>query len=203
MKRLFRYIVLILILVVGGWWLLQRTLNLPDIRNLFRPQPILVEETPLLVKNIRAIAQLMTIEFYDEVVVDSSRNGSAIPIPPYVMPGRQSLVLVVKGRLLAGLDLSKLDSNHFSGTLDSVVIKLPQAEILEVEMNPSGVETFAEKGQWSQQAVVALAAKAKEQMLRNAASQGVLHRADEKAKEVVEQLMRNAGFNKVIIEQQP
>lgn len=185
-------------LVVGALWLLQRASLLP-FRKLFEAKPITVAESPLLVKNIRAIAQLLTIEYYDEVVVDSTRGPSIMSVPPYIFPMWQTLVLVVRGRLLAGLDLLRLDSSHISGSRDSVAIRLPRAQVLEVEMNPSDVETFAERGVWNQQAVAALTGKAKRQMLRNAASQGVLQRADAKAKDLVEQLMQNAGFKKVTI----
>jgi hypothetical protein len=66
-------------------------------------------------------------------------------------------------------------------------------------MNPSDVETFSERGQWNQDAVVALEAKARVKILRNAMAQGVLRRADAKALDLVEQLFLNAGFKKVVI----
>jgi hypothetical protein len=71
--------------------------------------------------------------------------------------------------------------------------------VLEVIMNPTDVETFSEKGKWTQEAVAALEAKAREQILSNATAQGVLRRADEKARNLVEQLFLNAGFRKVTV----
>lgn len=198
MKKILINIILLIALIAGSWWLLQRT-ALQPLRDIFKAKTIVVDESPLLVTNIRSLAQLMTIEYFDEVVADSTRNVALLPFPPFVFPAKQSLVLVVKGRLLAGLDLQQLDSSDIRGNRDSVAIRLPRAQVLEVEMNPSDVETFAEKGQWNQNAVAALTAKAKEQMLRNAAAQGILRRADEKARVLVEQLLLHAGFKKVVV----
>jgi hypothetical protein len=198
MKRTLINIILLIALIGGSWWLLQQAAIQP-LRNMFKAKPIVVDESPLVVTNIRSLAQLMTIEYYDEVVADSSRKAGILPFPPYIFPTKQSLVLVVKGRLLAGLDLEQLGTNNISGNRDSITIMLPRAQVLEVEMNPSDVETFVEKGQWNHNAVAALTAKAREQMLQNAAAQGILRRADEKAKNLVEQLMLNAGYKKVVV----
>ncbi|RPD50766.1 DUF4230 domain-containing protein [Paracnuella aquatica] len=198
MKRILINVVLLVVLVAGSWWLLQRAAIQP-LREMFRSKPIVVDESPLLVQNIRELAQLMTIEYYDEVVADSSRGAALLPFPPYIIPARQSLVLVVKGRLLAGIDLQQLDTSHIRIYNDTISIVLPKAEVLEVEVNPSGIETFSEKGEWSQRAVAALTAKARDQMLRNAAAQGVLRRADEKGKQLVEQLLLYAGYKNVVV----
>lgn len=200
MTRPLRNIALVVFAVVAAIWLLRRTDVLPKWKNPFAAQPITIDNTPLLVKNVRSIAQLMTIEYYDEVVVDSTNNSTKmLPLPPFVFPVRQSLVLVVKGRLIAGLDLSRLDSSNFSGNKDSLHIVLPKAKILEVIVNPTDVETFSEEGNWNQQAVTALKEKAQFRITKNALNQGVLRRSDEKARNLVEQLMENAGYKKVVV----
>lgn len=199
MTRSLKNIVLILLAVVAAFWLLRRTDVLPKWKNPFAAQPITIDNTPLLVKNVRSIAQLMTIEYFDEVVVDSTQNSTKLlPLPPFVFPVKQSLVLVVKGRLVAGLNLSHLDSSNFNGNSDSLHIRLPKARVLEVIVNPTDVETFSEEGTWNQQAVTALKAKAQYRITKNALNQGVLRRSDEKARNLVEQLMVNAGYKKVV-----
>lgn len=200
MNRQLRNIAITILALAAALWLLQRTHVLPRWKNPFAASAITIDNTPLLVKNIRSIAQLITIEYHDEVVVDSVQNGSRmIPLPPFVFPVRQSLVLVVRGRLIAGVDLSRLDSSHFKGTSDSLHIVLPKAKVLEVIVNPSDVETFAESGTWNQGAVTALKAKAQYRITKNALNQGVLRRSDEKARNLVEQLLMNAGYKKVVV----
>lgn len=200
MTRSIRNLALALLAVVAVLWLLRRTDLLPGWKNPFVANPITIDNTPLLVNNIRSIAQLMTIAYYDEVVVDSIQNNTRmLPLPPFVFPVKQSLVLVVKGKLVAGLDLSGLDSTHFSGTTDSLHVVLPKAKVLEVIVNPMDVVTFSEEGNWNQQAVTALKAKAQYRITQHALNQGVLRRSDEKARNLVEQLMVNAGYKKVVV----
>lgn len=200
MSRSLRNIAIAVLAAIAAIWLLRSTDVLPKWKNPFEAQPITIDNTPLLVKNVRSIAQLMTIEYYDEVVVDSSNNSTKLlPLPPFVFPIKQSLVLVVKGRLIAGLDLSRLDSSNFSGNRDSLHITLPKSKVLEVIVNPTDVETFSEEGTWNQQAVTALKAKAQYRITKNALNQGVLRRSNEKARNLVEQLVVNAGYKKVVV----
>lgn len=200
MLRSLRSGILVFLAFAAAVWLLQQSGRIPSFTNPFAAKPITIDRTPILIKNIRSIAQLMTIEYYDEVVVDSIHNsGKLIPLPPFVFPFKASLVLIVKGRLLAGLDLQKLDSSHFIGNKDSIAIQLPRAKVLEVIVNPTDIETFSEEGKWTQAAVTALTTKARTKILHNAYNQGVLFRANEKARSLVEQLMINAGYKKVVI----
>ena len=200
MYRVFRNILIFVVAVTIVWWLLGKTDFVPQFKNPFAAKPVLIDETPLLVKNIKAIAQLMTIEYHDEVVVDSTRSNTRIlPLPPFIFTSGASLVLIVKGKLMAGLDLQRLDSSYFSGNKDSVSVQLPRAKLLEVIVNPTDVETFSEKGTWNSEAFAALKQKAAAQIIRNATAQGVLHRADEKARNLVIQLMLNAGYKKVTV----
>lgn len=200
MTRSLRNIAFVVLAALAAIWLLSRSDVFTKLKNPFAAQPITIDNTPLLVKNVRSIAQLMTIEFYDEVVVDSTNiSTKMLPLPPFVFPVKQSLVLVVKARLIAGLDLSRLDSSNFSGNLDSLHIALPKAKILEVIVNPTDVETFSEEGTWNQKAVTALKEKAQYRITKNALNQGVLRRSDEKARNLVEQLMVNAGYKKVAV----
>jgi hypothetical protein len=200
MYRAFRNILMLVVVALLVLWLVGRTEIIPPFKNPFAAKPVVIDRTPLLVKNIKDIAQLMTIEYHDEVVVDSTRNNARIlPLPPFIFSSNASLVLIVKGRLMAGLDLQRLDSSHFSGNIDSISIQLPRAKLLDVIVNPTDVETFLERGTWNSEAFAALKQKAAAQIIRNATAQGVLLRADEKARNLVIQLMLNAGYKKVTV----
>lgn len=208
MARRLSLVLLLVTILLAAIFLLQRYTTLPSLKDLFSEQPVTIDQSPLLVKQIKEMAQLMTIEFYDEVVVDSSKNGVRLlspggglfPIPPLMLPGSASLVLVVKGRVLAGIDLQQVREQNIQTFKDSIFIQLPQAQILDVIINPSGVETFAEKGNWTPKEVTAVKLKARQKMITDAHEQNVLQRANEKAKSVVENLLRSSGFEKVTVE---
>src|SRR6476660_7250421 len=118
-RNLPRYLLLILVLLVV-LIIVQRTSVFPSLRTVFQSKPIVVDETPLLLTQIKTIAQLMTVEAYNEVVVDSSRYPfgvppqvfKAIPGNPLALISPAQLVLIVRGKVIAGVDLQSLDKNN-------------------------------------------------------------------------------------------
>ena len=67
------------------------------------------------------------------------RRIGLIPLP---IPEKRTLVLIVKGKVIAGIDLKTLTEKDLYVKDDSVSITLPAAKILEVITNPSDIETF-------------------------------------------------------------
>jgi len=203
LRRIFLWIALIFILLL----VVQRTMLFPSLRTLFQPKAIAVDETPLLVNEIRNITQLMTIEAYNEVVVDSTRFPFGIPprifknIPgnPLALFPTAQLVLIVRGKVVAGVDLKNFDKNKVQIQGDSLFIQLPRAVILDVITNPSDVETFVERGEWNEAAATILKSRARSRLVQQALAQGALQQADAKARQLVQALFKNAGYKEVIV----
>jgi Protein of unknown function (DUF4230) len=189
------------------FFLARHTSLFPTFKNPFREKAILVDQTPLLVNEIRDIAQLMTVEAYNEVVVDSTkypfgispRIFNAIPGHPLTLLGGSQLVLIVKGKVIAGVDLKTLDSNNVQIKGDSLFVQLPSAHVLDVITNPSDVETFIETGTWTEVASVALQNKARNQLVQQALAQGALQQADAKARSLVYELLKNMDYKAVFV----
>jgi hypothetical protein len=114
--RFRRFLVLFLILAVL-LLLLRKTEVFDSLKKAFAPKEIKVDETPLLVTQIRSIAQLLTIEALNEVVVDSTRSPFGLPpevlknLPatPLRFLGASQLVLIVRGTVRAGVNLEQID----------------------------------------------------------------------------------------------
>jgi hypothetical protein len=167
---------------------------------------VLVENTPVLIKEIREMTQLISVTSYDEVVVDSSKSSSmdvvkaltGVSISP-LSPPMDRIVIVAKGSVQAGTNLIFLNESHIYVEDDSVAIQLPQAEILEVIVNPSGFSTFTETGVWSPDAVNLVKAKAKKAMEQRAVAKNILAIAEQRARLLMENFLRAAGFSKVTI----
>lgn len=203
LKRLF-FVLLILSVLL---FILRQTKWFPSLQHLLRPQAVKVDETPLLVTQIKNIAQLMTIEAFSEVVVDSARYPfgmppqmfKALPGNPFSFLGASQLVLIVKGKVVAGVDLQTLtkDNIHLQG--DSLFIQLPHAVVFDVITNPSDVETFIEKGTWDIRAATALQQKARKLILDQSLNRGILTQADAKARQVVYELFKNTGYKHVTV----
>jgi hypothetical protein len=200
MFRLLRTILTAITILLLLWFLLGKAGIIPDIREVFRSKPVKIDDTPLLVNGIRELAQLVTMTAHDEVVADSTvidPTSVAIRTITGLGPDPAHLVLVAKGRVTAGTDLSGLGPSDIYREKDSVSLGLPAARILEITVNPGDVETFIESGKWSTDAFEAVKIKAREKMRVRAMEQGILSKADDRAVMIMENFLRQSGFSRV------
>ncbi|NTS41997.1 DUF4230 domain-containing protein [Flavisolibacter sp. BT320] len=201
-----RNILLIFLLAVVAWWLLGKMEIFPSIRNLFTPKEVVIDQTPVVIRQIKPLAQLATITAYAEVAADTTvrttvgeRLRDVInPFSGRVAMDRQ-LIVVGKVVIHAGVNLEKLTPQDVFISGDSVSINLPAAEILDVIVNPSGTDIFLEEGEWSNTAVVALKEKIRQKAEAEVKANGILFQADERARDVLLNFFRAAGFTKITI----
>jgi Protein of unknown function (DUF4230) len=206
-KRLTRFIVFI-VLILSGIYLMQRIHLLPSFSTIFKSKPAEIDNTVILVKEINNLAQLITISAYNEIAIDSIKKGWALfnnPLVPtllnipYIKQPDQKLILIGKGKILAGVNLAKLTATDAFVKNDSVSVTLPQAEILQVILNPSGFEVFEESGNWTDAEVKAVKIKLREKLIANATQQNILQKASLRAVAMMENFLRSAGFKKVTV----
>ncbi len=209
-RRRLRKTILVVIFAVAGIWLLQKINVLPSLRDLFSPKPVVIDETPVLIKEIRSIGQVITATLYDEVVVDSIemtkgsrfvRSLNAISPFPILPSADKQIVLVARGKVLAGTDLNLLTDSSVKVSQDTVWLQLPRTQIIDAIINPSGFETFEETGNWSPEAVTAVKLKAREKMINHAFEQNIIDKAGIKTKVIMENFLHAAGFKVVIVSQ--
>lgn len=193
--------VLVVLLLLSLKWL-------PSFKNIFKPQPVTIHNTPILIKEINELAQLCTITAFDEVVADSvvikMKSPAETLLPDLSAFGNlpvtgKRIVIIGRGKLIAGVDLKKLNAQSVFVEGDSVSLLLPRAEILDAIMNPSDFETFSETGEWSSEAVTAVKVKARKKMIEKALQQGILNKADARSTALLENFLRGFGFRKVTI----
>ncbi|MBX3239492.1 MAG: DUF4230 domain-containing protein [Chitinophagaceae bacterium] len=194
-------IIIILLFVFRKQWM-------SSIGDLFKPAPVLIDETPILVKEINELAQLCTISVYSEVVADTvaieKKSAGELLLPDFSgfsglpVKGRR-LVLVGRGRVIAGTDLKKLQSSDIIVQGDSVSLTIPRAEILDAIMNPSDFDIFSEIGKWEPDAVTAVKVKARTRMINEALEQQVLEKADARSRMLIENFLLSVGFRKVSV----
>ena len=207
MKRPLKTIIIILFIIIA-YWIISGPGLLPSFKNIFASKPVAIDETPILIKEIKAIGQLITYSSLDEVVADSIvvTTGSSLvntfnrfaPVPLLPALDKQ-LVIIGRGKILAGINLSLLSDTSISVKNDTVQIYLPEAQILDAIINPSDFEIFVEKGDWANEEVTLVKAKAKRKMIENAIRQNILPKADERAKSIMENFLKNMGFKKITV----
>lgn len=173
---------------------------LPSLRNLFRSKPVVIDNTPVLVKEMKSIAQLMTMSSFDEVVVDSAKSFST-EVPEWTgsnaVRNQSQLVVIAKGQIIAGVDLQEIDQGRIFIKDDSVSLVLPKSKVLDAIVNPSHYEIFIEEKGWDPAEVNSIKVRARDQMIERAMQHGLLTKADIKAKMIMENFLRSAGFKRI------
>jgi Protein of unknown function (DUF4230) len=184
------------------YFILVRLDVLPSLQNIFSSKPLTIDNTPIFIKEVKNIAQLMTVMSYDEVVIDSSKTKT-ITLPALLFPSSavqaNKLVIIARGKIIAGIDLQELDENKIFIKDDSVSITLPKVKILDAIANPSDYEIFTEDGTWTPDEVNAVKVRAREKMITRSIQQGILQKAGIKSKLIMENFLRSAGFKRITV----
>jgi hypothetical protein len=207
MLRQFKNYLFIIAAVLVLWFLLGRLNILPSFRDIFSSKSVQIDETPILIQEIKELAELTTMASYDEVVVDSIKADPAtmaikaitgLSLNP-LSPGYDRLVLICKGKVSSGTNLALLSPADIYREKDSVSMGLPPAKILDVIINPSDVETFIERGEWPSEAFEKIKIKAGEKMKQRAISEDILGKANARSRLVMGNFLRQSGFAKVYV----
>lgn len=201
MKTVIKFIIVIVLIVFGGW-LCSKTF--PSMKDLFASKPLVIDETPIVIKEIRSIGQLITHTLLDEVVADTiiPTRGSGFvnafnKIIKILPSADKQLVLIGRGKVLIGTDLAQLSDSSIRIANDTLHIHLPQAEILDAIINPSDFETFVERGNWSNDEVILVKSQARRKIINQATRQNILPKSQLKSKEIIESFLRNMGYKNI------
>lgn len=166
---------------------------LPSLSSFLRGGAPKIEDTPVIIQQIKNIAQMFTQTFYDEYVYDTG----VIRTPLFSQNKR--LIFIAKGEVISGFDLSELSEKSIIRRDKSIVVKLPPARILDVVINPSGFETFIEQGQITFEDSKKFHEDARRIFDRNAREKGILKNSAEQGRQMLEKFFRLLGFESVDI----
>lgn len=203
MAKLFKKIVIAAALIFVIIFLFQKISWFPSFKNIFRSQPVVIDETPIIIKEINTLAQLVTVTFTDEVVMDTAKVGNGMPsllplsIGTILTPSVDKLVIIGRGKVIAGTDLKQIKEKDVFVTGDSIHVNIPAAQILQTIVNPSGFETFIEQGSWSEAAATSLKVKIRDKITKQALEQQILKQANDRSLNIIEVFLRNTGFKKI------
>lgn len=195
-------VIILVLLVAGGIYLLKRMEH--------RKQALTIENTAVITTGIRTLGELTTACFYDEIVLNSSKPGilSSTPLGSIAKEGLgrdldDHLVIIARGTVRAGIDLQKMSPEDVRIAGDTVVIRLPYPEYLDIIVNPSHFEIFAESGIWTQQQVASLQDTARERLIREADIAGLKSTAYEGAMDAVTNLLAACGYSLIRFDHPP
>ena len=194
MKRVFIWIrrPLVLLLLILIILFIASRLNI--FSGWFKIQPLLIDNTPLVITEIKSIAEFNTATLYQDIVVDSVAPA-AIPFA-----AKREIVLIIKGKVTAGINLQEMETKDVFVKNDSVHILLPASTIRDIIINPSNIETFYEFGKWNNEEITRLKLSARSKLILSASTTGLLEKADAKAKAVITGFLSAAQFKKIVVE---
>ena len=197
------YTLFLAAIFVGGYYV---CIKMNFLSNPFEEKKAYILETPTIVKEIKSIAELYSVCYYDQLTVESNRKEiKATDAVINFLGGKSStntkLVLIANAKVYAGYDLSKLDSTDISAKDSILIIQLPAPQIIDIVMNPSDVSTFIEEGVWTLEEVKNLKNQSIKMFRKRALEKGILADAEKNGKQSTELFFKALGFKQVVIEQ--
>ena len=112
-----------------------------------RKRELEIERTAAVVEEVRRIGELSSAGYYEELVLtdrDASYLGELKRISGINrLTGSGDFVIICKGRVRAGFDLTRMQPSDCSVSGDTLRVTLPPVEILDVVINPADYEVFA------------------------------------------------------------
>lgn len=175
-----------------------------------------IADTPIKVEMIRSIAEIATVSYRDEVVVDSVEmykntqeiiTGSLLKLtdPKDFKYGLRSsvkrrLTLIVKGEIRYGFDLKK-NRIRVQETDSVMEVFLPQPEIVDIQVTPSSTEFFQENGDWKDYEIKSMQNKARQKLIANAETLNLRENARASMTTILKQMLGKEKPFKITFEQ--
>ena len=168
--------------------------------NYFAPSEdseLKIADTPIHIESIKTIAEISTVSFKDEVVIDTveyyGKYTSVFDPDEWLRVinrgVKRRLTLIVQGEVKYGIDLSNKNYSVKSNK-DSIWVNLPAPKILDVIVTPSKTEIFQEQGSWSDNTRRKLEAKAKYRIQKNAEAISLRKKAQDNTVRLFKKLVR-------------
>ena len=185
-----------LLLVLLGL-LLGLGLRNPKRRN----RGVQVEPTPTVVEEVRRIGELSSAGFYEELVI-TDRDDSPLAFLRQEegirrIAGSGDFVIICKGRVRAGFDLTKMQPEDFSVSGDTLYVSLPPVSVLDVIINPADYEHFS--GHRTHEETVGIILQAKQRLRADAIQAGILDQAEASGVASLERLLSTLGYREVVV----
>ena len=205
MKIVFK-IVLPLVLLGGVYAFLSYKNILPSF-GLFKSQEIQLRETPLILEDVKDIAELFTATSYEEIFIDTTRASKnstlkkvLLTLYTYKTNHNERFVLLARGTCMAGTDLSSISESDIIAHDSTLIIKIPVATIISTIVNPSDYEIYIDEGTWTPNEVKKIKSYAENKIRQLAIKDGLLVKAQARTELLLKQFFNSIGYTNVTIE---
>jgi hypothetical protein len=193
-KILILAIILIVLVIATVLFFKYSGIHFP---NPFRAKPIVIDKTVNVIEKINRLAEFSTATYYEDYVITKKKTRETMVFGLKINDVEDELVLITRGKIRAGFDLSKLQTNDIIADSVSITLKLPKAQILDIITNPSDFETFEENGDWTYEEVTKCKNEVRAIIEKNALEGGIIELAEKTGKEKLTSFMKGLGFKTV------
>lgn len=166
------------------------------LRSFARGAVIRVDQ-PTVVRQIQQLQRLETVQFTMDKIISGEHEN---PIFPKFLAGDR-LLLVVHGEVIAGVDLSQLQPQDVTLRDHSIVLRLPQPQILVTRLDNSKTRVYSrDTGLFSSPDpnLESQVRQEAERALQDAALQdNILKTAGDNARATLSALLHSLGFTSV------
>jgi len=167
-------------------------------------KPLTIDKTANVVEEIKKIGEFTSQCYYEEMAlrdirIDTVERAGIFGIGAGKSFKENEIVLIGKGRVRAGFDLSAVEEGGIKVHGDTLELTLPQVKVFDIIMNPSDFTTEYESGTWSHELTKPIKERAKAQLEQNAIDNNILQKAEESGLKRLETLFKTFGFNTVLL----
>lgn len=169
--------------------------------SLFGDRSLKIADTKNVVEHVREISEFTTASYYEEFVVQESKIVAKESLFGFkkdqVDSVQNEIVIILKGKVRAGFDLSRMTEADLCVKSDTLLVHLPAPELFDVIINPSDYEIFIEEGKWSHDEIQAFQVQSKEQLRTHALQEDIIGKAKTEGKERLTNLFKTFGYKVV------
>ena len=140
------------------------------------------------ITEMKKISEFCTANYIGEVMIKDEQRQ---------LLGKKDIVLIVRGKVRAGYDLSRMETRVVNDS--TIDLALPTAQILDIITNPSDIRTFSEKGYWSHERVTIAKNTARAKLLELVTEDNLLATAEENGRRQLTAIFGALGFKHVNI----
>jgi hypothetical protein len=167
------------------------------IAEVLNPTPTILPNPMTIIRDVRSLARLETIQYTIEKVI-TAESGQG---PLGILFG-DKLIFVAHGQVIAGVDMSKLDTRDLEVKDGVLYVSLPEPEIFVVDLDNEKSYVYDRETGYLTKGQVNLesdARRAAEREIEKAAAEdGVLDLARQNAESYLSRLFRDLGYLDVI-----
>ncbi|MFT5777435.1 MAG: hypothetical protein ACI837_000367 [Crocinitomicaceae bacterium] len=163
---------------------------------------LIISDTPIQIESIRTIAEISTVNYLDEVVMDSVERytGKLSLYDPREWPIiydrsmnrdiKRRLTIIVHGEVRYGIELTDGNYKIDQSSLDTILVSLPKAKIIDVILTPKKTEIFQEQGEWTDRERKILENQAKNRLMKNAKRLNLEAKAEKNALHLFKKMIK-------------